>query len=174
MPTPDFLAVVLKQFQQYKKLADEAINRVSDEQLLHSPGEEANSMAVLIRHLSGNIMSRWTDFLNSDGEKPWRRRDEEFENLPMSRQALLHIWEQAWTLLQDTLSTLGPDDLQKTVLIRNEPHTVMAAINRQVAHCAYHIGQMVYLSKWYAGPAWVSLSIPRGESEAYNALKAGA
>lgn len=168
-----YLKDVKFQLMKDKKLADRAIAQVSDEQLLAAIDPESNSIAVVMKHVAGNMRSRWTDFLTADGEKPDRHRDQEFELAGSdTRESLLERWEDGWRLTLETIDALGWQDLEKTVTIRGEPHTVVEAINRQVAHYAYHVGQIVFLARHFAGTAWQSLSIPKGQSEAYNAAKA--
>jgi hypothetical protein len=152
-------------FRYYKKLVERALKQLTDEQLFAVLDEEMNSIAVIVKHLSGNMRSRWTDFLTSDGEKPGRDRDEEFSNPPATRQALLEMWEDGWQRLLGTLESLSDADLGRTISIRGEPHSVMQAINRQVAHYSYHCGQIVFLAKHLVGnDGWQTLSIPRGKS----------
>jgi uncharacterized damage-inducible protein DinB len=151
-------------FRYYKKLVERALQQLTDEQLFAVLDEEMNSIAVIVKHMSGNMRSRWTDFLTSDGEKPGRDRDEEFSNPPATRQALLEMWEDGWRRLLGTLESLSDADLGRTITIRGEPHSVMQAINRQVAHYSYHCGQIVFLAKHLAGDGWQTLSIPRGKS----------
>jgi hypothetical protein len=159
-----YLDSVRVEFEALKRLAERAIAQVGDEQLAKTLDRESNSIAVIVRHLSGNMLSRWTDFLSSDGEKPWRDRDREFVDRAASRPQLLEEWEQGWACLFGALTTLAPADLVRTVVIRNEPHTVVQAINRQLAHYGQHVGQIVLLAKHLAGERWTSLSIPRGRS----------
>lgn len=160
----DALAV----FRQYKQLAERAMAQVSDEALLASGDEDQNSIAIIVKHVAGNMRSRWTDFLTSDGEKPDRRRDTEFENPPASRAELLAIWEAGWQCLFDALTPLTDADLTRTVTIRGEAHSVSQALNRQVAHYAYHIGQIVVLAKQLRTGAWQTLSVARGQSQTFN------
>jgi len=165
-----YLSSVQKQFQYYKSLADKAILQVeADKQLNWQPDANSNSVAIIVKHMAGNMRSRWTDFLNSDGEKSWRNREAEFEGGYESRTALLEDWEQGWKCLFDALETLTEADFEKIIYIRNEGHTVLEAINRQLAHYPYHVGQIAYLSRMLAGENWRSLSIPKGDSEAFNA-----
>ncbi len=167
-----YLTSAIKQFQYYKSLADKAIMQVeNDEQLNWQPDAQSNSIAVIARHMAGNMLSRWTDFLSSDGEKSWRNREAEFEGGYNSREDMLAHWEQGWQCLFDALEPLSKTDLERIIYIRNEGHTVVEAINRQLAHYAYHVGQIVYLSRMLAGNNWRSLSIPKGGSEAFNAEK---
>ena len=149
------------EFRKTKGLADAAIARVSDDQLYVALDSEGNSIAVLMQHVSGNLRSRWTDFLTSDGEKPDRNRDAEFVEARLSRDALIRVWEDGWRILFTTLASLRPADEERTITIRGEPHTVPQAVLRQVSHYAYHVGQIVFLAKHLAGESWVSLSIPR-------------
>jgi hypothetical protein len=155
-------------FSQYKKLADRAIAQVSDQQLFAVLDPEANSIAILIRHMAGNMLSRWTGFLTSDGEKPTRHRDQEFENPLASRDELLSLWESGWSALFTALQPLTDADLTRTVTIRGEAHSVLQAIHRQIAHYSMHIGQIVLLAKHLASAQWQSLSIPRGASADFN------
>lgn len=154
-------------FKSMKKLAERAFAQLEPEDYRWVPDPEANSIAIIIKHLYGNMLSRWTDFLTSDGEKADRHRDGEFIDDIPDVEALLQLWEQGWQRLFDTLDSLGEDDLLRTVYIRRQPHTVLEAINRQLSHYAYHVGQIVYIARWRAGSRWQSLSIPRGQSDAY-------
>jgi uncharacterized damage-inducible protein DinB len=156
-------------FRYYKKLIERAIQQLTDEQLFAVLDGEMNSIAVIVKHMAGNMRSRWTDFLTSDGEKPGRDRDEEFSQPPPTREALLQIWEDGWQRLLGTLESLTDADLGRTITIRGEPHSVMQAINRQVAHYSYHCGQIVFLAKHLSGERWQTLSIPRGKSANFNA-----
>jgi len=155
-------------FAQYKKMAEGAMAQVSDEQLFLSLDQEANSIAIIVKHITGNMRSRWTDFLTSDGEKPDRNRDGEFVDPPATRAALLEDWESGWKLVFSALEPLTDADLSRTVTIRGEAHSVMQAINRQVAHYASHIGQIILLAKHFAGANWRTLSIPRNRSDEFN------
>jgi hypothetical protein len=166
----NYLESVVRQFEYYKMLADETFIQVSDEKLYWQYNETSNSIATIIKHLSGNMRSRWTDFLTTDGEKEWRNRDNEFENDIFSRQEILVKWEDGWKIFLNTLKSLTPDDLEKIIYIRNQGHTVMEAINRQLAHYSYHIGQIVFIGKMCA-TAWTSLSIPKGTSQPFNEIK---
>jgi hypothetical protein len=156
-------------FHQYKRLADRAIEQMTDEQLYTAIDPESNSIAIIMKHIAGNMRSRWTDFLSSDGEKPNRNRDTEFEAAPATRAELLAMWEEGWRLVFAALEPLSDSDLTRKVLIRTEPHSVMQAINRQIAHYAMHIGQIVFLAKHLAGANWKTLSIPRGRSAEFMA-----
>jgi uncharacterized damage-inducible protein DinB len=170
MPT-DFLSSARKQFAYYKLLGEQALSQVSDEQLHWQPSAESNSLATIVKHLSGNMLSRWTDFLTTDGEKPWRTREAEFDNDLGSRAAVLAAWEAGWQCLFAALDGLDEADLGRTIYIRHQGHSVAEAINRQLAHYPYHVGQLVFIARLAAGAAWQSLSIPRGNSAAYNAEK---
>ena len=175
MPTDPYLDDVRRQLRKYKQLAEAAIEQVSDEDLFRLIDPEANSIALVMKHMAGNMRSRWTDFLTSDGEKPDRRRDTEFElGAADTREALLARWEAGWEVLLAALEPLGAADLARTVTIRGEPHSVLQAIQRQLAHYAYHVGQIVLLAKHFAGPRWRSLSIPKGKSAEYEVAKGGA
>ncbi|MFZ6051300.1 DUF1572 family protein [Halocola ammonii] len=167
----DYLTSVQLQFKHYKKIAEKSFDQIPEEMLFWQASEESNSIATIVKHLSGNMLSRWTDFLESDGEKSWRNRDSEFENDIESKEELLEIWEKGWDCLLETLDSLAHKDLAKKVLIRNEPHTVTEAINRQLAHYSYHIGQIVFIGKMVAGEDWHALTIPKGKSEQYNKKK---
>jgi len=166
--TTSYLEDSLSVFRHYKKLAERAMDQVTDEQLYATLDGEMNSIATVVKHLAGNMRSRWTDFLTTDGEKPDRGRDGEFVDPPATREALLATWEEGWTCAFGTLATLSEEDLGRTVKIRGEAHSVMQAINRQVAHSAHHIGQIVMLAKHFAHDRWQSLSVPRGMSAEFN------
>jgi hypothetical protein len=165
-----YLADVIRSFKGLKKLADRAAAQVSDRAFFVEIDPESNSLAVIYKHMGGNLRSRWTDFLTTDGEKPDRDRDAEFLIEPgTSREAIVDVWERGWGILLDSLAGLGPDHLPQTVMIRSEPHTVLQAIDRSLTHAAYHVGQIVFLSRHLAEGRWQSLSIPRGESARFNA-----
>jgi hypothetical protein len=166
----NYLESAIKQFEYYKQLGEKTFDQLTDEQLFWQFNEDSNSIATIVKHLSGNMLSRWTDFLNSDGEKEWRNRDAEFENDLTTRQQMLELWNQGWQVLLDSIRSLNPDELSKIVYIRNQGHTVLEAINRQLAHYPYHLGQIIYIGKMRASE-WQSLSIPRGGSGVYNANK---
>ena len=142
--------------------------QVSDDQLFTVLNDEMNSIAIIVNHMTSNMRSRWTDFLTTDGEKPGRNRDREFSEAPTSRQALMDLWDQGWNCLFTALEPLSDADLTRTITIRGEPHSVMQAINRQMAHYSYHCGQIVFLAKQFRGREWKSLSIPRGQSASFN------
>ena len=163
-----YLKDSIELFAYYKKLAERAMEQVSDEQLFEALDPEMNSIAIMVKHMAGNMRSRWTDFLTTDGEKPDRHRDSEFEEPPASRAPLMKIWEEGWGRVFSSLKPLSDQDLGRTITIRGEPHSVMQAINRQIAHYAYHCGQIVFLAKHFRGTQWKSLSVPRGKSEEVN------
>ena len=159
-------------FHYYKKLGDRAMAQCPDGDLFATLDAESNSIAVIVKHLAGNMRSRWTDFLTTDGEKPDRNRDTEFEEAPANRTALLELWERGWKHLFDALAALTEADMIRKVTIRTEPHSVMQAINRQIAHYAHHVGQIVYLAKHFTAKStgkWDSLSVPRGQSKQFAA-----
>jgi uncharacterized damage-inducible protein DinB len=156
-----FLDSILKRFKEYKVLGEKTFAQLSGEEMHRQPNEASNSIAVIIRHLHGNMMSRWTNFLTEDGEKTWRKRDDEFEVHAFSKEELIGQWEEGWKVFLDALEALGEDDLDKTITIRNQPLTVVDAINRQMAHYSYHVGQIVYLGRWIRNNEWKSLSIPK-------------
>ena len=169
-----YLEDAVRQLQKYKALADKAMAQVADTDLFRAPDPESNSIAVVVKHIAGNMRSRWTDFLTTDGEKPDRDRDTEFElGIADTADRLRERWEDGWKLLLDALADLRPADLARSVPIRGEPHTVLQAIQRQLTHYAYHVGQMVYVARHYAGPRWKSLSIPKGKSREFDVAKSG-
>ncbi|HEY1866434.1 MAG TPA: DUF1572 domain-containing protein [Candidatus Acidoferrales bacterium] len=155
-------------FRYYKKLGDRAMAQCPDEKLCAELSAESNSIATIVKHLAGNMRSRWTDFLTTDGEKANRKRDTEFEEPPKSRAEISALWEGGWKCVFDALKPLTDADLTKTVTIRTEPHSVMQAINRQIAHYVYHVGQIVYLSRYFAGDKWQTLTVPKKKSEEFN------
>lgn len=166
--TTSYIEDSLELFQSYKKLAERAMEQVADEQLFATLDEETNSVAIVVKHMAGNMRSRWTDFLASDGEKPDRDRDSEFVDPPTTREALLQVWEDGWSHVFRALEPLSDADLRRTVTIRGEAHSVMQAINRQMAHYAQHVGQIVMLAKHFAHDKWQSLSVPRNRSAEFN------
>ena len=166
-----YLTSAQRQFRYYKSLGDKAMAQVPDEALLRQPDAESNSIAIIAKHLWGNMLSRWTDFLTSDGEKPWRQRDAEFETDWADRPTLLAHWEAGWDCLFHALDGLTDADLERLIYIRNEGHTVMEAINRQLCHYAYHVGQIVYIAKMAKSTQWQTLSIARNKSVAFNEEK---
>ena len=166
--TTSYLEDSIGVFRHYKRLAEGAMAQVSDEELYVALDPEMNSIAVIVKHMAGNMCSRWTDFLTTDGEKPWRDRDCEFELPPEGREALLELWERGWASLFGALEPLTEADLGRTITIRGEAHSVMQAINRQLAHYPYHCGQIVFLAKHLKGEHWRSLSVPRKQSQEFN------
>lgn len=166
-----FIDNAIRQFSYYKLLGDKSFEQLNDVQLFYAPNNASNSIAVIAQHLHGNMMSRWTDFLNSDGEKDWRDRDAEFDSPAASRGELLKRWNEGWDCLFNALRALDADDLQRTVYIRNQGHSVQDAIVRQLAHYPYHIGQIVFIAKLLSGDNWKSLSIPKNGSKEFNAGK---
>jgi hypothetical protein len=163
-----FLSAAINALEANKQLADRAIEQVPDEKLHLALDEHTNSIAVIMQHVAGNLLSRWTDFLTSDGEKPSRDRDSEFVDSFRSRAELLEIWKRGWNCLLTTLRSLRPEDLGKTVLIRGEVHSVPLALQRSLGHTCYHIGQIVQVARVHAGESWQTLTIPRGGSEQFN------
>ena len=184
----DYLKSAKQQFQYYKQLGDKTMDQLNDEQLFWQYNDASNSIAVMAKHLWGNMMSRWTDFLTTDGEKDFRKRDEEFELRvgpslqgvdtanaegvdEHSRAVIIEKWEQGWACLFTALDSINEDNFDTTIYIRNQGHSIPEAVNRQMMHYAYHVGQMVYLGRMMKGEDWQSLSIPKGNSKAYNAEK---
>lgn len=169
--TNSFLESVKKQFLYYKTLGEKAMNQLEAEQLFVSINEDTNSIATIVKYLSGNMLSRWTDFLTSDGEKEWRNRDAEFVETIKTKEELLAVWNQGWDCFLSTLNGLEMEQLSQIIFIRNEGHTVIEAINRQLAHYPYHIGQIVFYAKMLKNSEWTSLSIPKNKSNNYNSEK---
>ena len=161
----------IKLFEYYKLLGEKSMEQISDENLFWQYNPECNSISTIVKHLSGNMLSRWTDFLNTDGEKEWRNREEEFTNNINSREEMMGLWNNGWRSFLETLKALEPSDLNKIIYIRNQGQTVMEAIDRQLAHYPYHIGQIVFIAKMVCNDQWKSLSIPRGRSQEYNESK---
>ncbi|MGG0657656.1 DUF1572 family protein [Rummeliibacillus pycnus] len=162
-----YFKAVKKRFEESKKLGDETLERISNSDIHWQPNEESNNIAIIVKHISGNMISRWTEFLTTDGEKPNRHRDQEFEDTISSVEELSAVWEKGWEQVFETLNSLQAEDLVKTVYIRGEEHNVIEAIERQIAHVSYHVGQIVYIGKVLKGKEWESLSIPIGKSEEY-------
>ncbi len=167
----DFLSSTKKQFEYYKQLGEKTFAQIPDEKFVWKCSEESNSIATIVKHLHGNMMSRWTDFLTSDGEKEWRKRDAEFDNDITTKEDVLAIWNEGWKCLFNAIDPLTEADLNKEIYIRNMGHSVTEAINRQLAHYPYHIGQIVFIAKMIANENWEPLSIPKGNSKAYNEEK---
>jgi hypothetical protein len=163
-----YIKSVKTQFEYYKSLGDKTFAQLSDEQLFWQQNESTNSIAIIVQHLYGNMLSRWTDFLTTDGEKAWRNRDEEFELFIKSKTDLLEKWEEGWQCFFTALNSLTPENLSNTIYIRNEAHSIIEAVNRQLAHYPYHIGQIVFIGKILLDENWNSLSIPKGKSTIYN------
>lgn len=166
-----YLSSALRQFKYYEKLANDAINQLDQQQLFALPNQESNSIAIIMKHMVGNMLSRWTDFLTSDGEKEWRNRDAEFEMDFDNIEALMVYWQKGWTCLYEAIEPHNESDLDTIIYIRNEGHTVLEAINRQLCHYSYHVGQIVFLAKWFKNQEWKSLSIPKSKSANYNQIK---
>lgn len=167
----NYLDSTKKLFQYYRELGDKALAQIGDEHIHWQPSPESNSVAIIVKHLSGNMLSRFTDFLTADGEKPWRDREAEFENDYANKEELLAAWNAGWACFSNAVNPLAESDLGKIVYIRNQGHTVVEALSRQLAHYPYHIGQLVYLCRLLAGEKWKSLSIPKGGSQEFNAEK---
>lgn len=166
----NYLESAIKQFEYYKLLGDKTFFQVPEVKLFWHYNEDSNSIATIVKHLWGNMLSRWTDFLTTDGEKEWRNRDAEFENDISSKQEMIDKWNEGWSVFLNTLKSLKAEDLEKIIYIRNQGHTVLEAINRQLAHYPYHVGQIVFIGKMCT-EQWDSLSIPKGKSNNYNAEK---
>ena len=167
----NYLDSIRKQFQYYKMLGDKTFAQLSEQDIHWQHNDDSNSIAIVAKHIVGNMLSRWTNFLTEDGEKEWRNRDGEFENDIADKKDLLARWEKGWECLFDAINPLKAEDLDRIVYIRNQGHTVLEAINRQLAHYAYHVGQLVYIGKLIKGQEWTSLSIPKGKSTTYNKEK---
>jgi hypothetical protein len=163
-----FLQSVLKEFRDYKALGDKTFVQLEEKDFHFQPNSECNSIAIIIQHIYGNMLSRWTNFLTEDGEKEWRHRDDEFEVHSLNRDQLIRLWEEGWKLVLDTIESLKENDLDKTIYIRSKPLSVVGAINRQLTHYASHVGQIIFLGKIIKGPDWQTLSIPRGQSASFN------
>lgn len=164
----DYLSDSITSFRAYKKMADKAIAQVNDDELFVTIDAESNSIAIVMKHMAGNMLSRWTDFLTTDGEKPTRNRDMEFVTESRDKDELIDYWERGWNALFTAVEPLQLDDFEKTVSIRGEEHTIVKAINRQLTHYAYHIGQIVFLAKHFRSSEWRSLSVPKNKSAAFN------
>jgi len=166
--TTSYLEDSLTLFRYYKKLAERAMEQAADGHLFEVLDGESNSIAIIVKHMAGNMRSRWTNFLTSDGEKPDRNRDSEFEDPPATRESLMRLWEQGWNYLFTALEPLSEADMDRTITIRGEPHSVMQAINRQIGHYAYHCGQIVFAAKHFRHDDWKALTVPRGKSTDFN------
>lgn len=167
----NYLESVKKQFLYYKMLGDKTFTQLSDDKLFWQFNDDSNSIATIVKHLWGNMLSRWTDFLTTDGEKEWRNRDAEFDNDITSKQEVMEKWNEGWECLLKAINSLTDNDLDKIIYIRNQEHTVLEAINRQLAHYPYHVGQIVFIGKMCAENGWLSLSIPKGNSQVFNEEK---
>ena len=164
----NFLSSYIKRISYYKELADKTFEQLNEADFHFQPNEVSNSIAIIIQHMAGNMISRFTNFLTEDGEKEWRNRDTEFEEQQLSREELLQKWEDGWACVLNAINDLTEDDLLKTITIRTEELTVMDALNRQMAHYPYHVGQIVFIGRMIKNKEWLSLSIPKGASDAYN------
>ncbi|HRW98674.1 MAG TPA: DUF1572 family protein [Cyclobacteriaceae bacterium] len=167
----NFLESTIKLFAYYKSLGERTFDQLSTEEVLWKPNEASNSIGLIVHHLSGNMLSRWTDFLTTDGEKPWRDREAEFAQAYSSKEEMLVAWQKGWDCLLNALNSLKPEDLSRIVYIRNEGQTVVEVIHRQLAHYSSHVGQIMYIGKQLKGESWKSLSIPKGASSEFNAAK---
>ena len=167
----NYLASVKKQFEYYKNLGDRTFDQLTEEEIHWQYNAESNSMAIMVNHLQGNMKSRWTDFLTSDGEKEWRNRDQEFEDTIKTKQEMLHKWNEGWACLFTALDSINEDNFDTDIYIRNQRHSIVEAINRQLAHYSYHVGQIVFLGRMLKGGEWKSLSIPKGKSADFNKEK---
>ena len=168
----NYLTDAIDSFRNYKKLAEKAMAQISDEEFFRAIDAEANSIAVIVKHIAGNLRSRWTDFLTSDGEKPDRHRDTEFEMMDDTRESLIQFWETGWQTLFGALEPLTVEDFSRFITIRGEPHTIVEAINRQLTHYPMHIGQIILLAKHFRSSEWKTLSVPRNKSAEFNAFLA--
>ena len=164
----NYHADALTSFRNYKKMAERAVEQVSNEEFFALIDDEANSIALIVKHIAGNLRSRWTDFLTTDGEKEFRKRDTEFELIADTRESLMEFWEAGWQALFDNIEPLTAEDFSRTVTIRGEPHMIVEAINRQLTHYAYHVGQIVLLAKHFRSAEWKTLSVPRNKSTEFN------
>ncbi|WP_312902447.1 DUF1572 family protein [Chryseobacterium taichungense] len=160
--------IFIKRFEYYKNLGDKSFTQLSEDQLFWQFNEESNSIAIIVKHIAGNMLSRWSDFLTADGEKPWRNRDEEFVNSFSTKDEVLEYWESGWKCLFDALNQINDENLHSIIYIRNEPHTVLDAVLRQLTHYPYHVGQIVYIAKMMKDHDWKTLSITRNKSEDFN------
>ncbi|SEB54493.1 Protein of unknown function [Tenacibaculum sp. MAR_2009_124] len=166
-----YLPSVLKQVNYYKKIGYQTLEKLDDDHIFYKPDSDSNSIAIIVKHVAGNMLSRWTNFLTEDGEKNWRNRDDEFINDFTTKEEVISYWEKGWNCFISALNSLEPQDLEKIIHIRNEGHTITEAINRQLCHYPYHIGQIVFLGKLILKEKWISLSIPKNKSEEYNLHK---
>ena len=167
----NYIESVKKQFKYYKLLGDKTFEQLGERDLFESFDKEVNSIAIIVNHMQGNMLSRWTDFLVADGEKEWRNRDLEIEPVITTRQELISKWNQGWNCLFKALDAINDSNFNRTIYIRNQQHTIVEAVNRQMMHYAYHIGQIVYIGTLIRGEGWISLSVPKGKSEEFNGQK---
>lgn len=158
----------IKRFLYYKTLGDQTFDQISEEDFFWQYNEESNSIAIIVKHIAGNMLSRWTNFLKEDGEKPWRNRDQEFENTFTTKAEVIEYWEKGWACLLEALEQITEDNINYVIFIRGEKHTVLDAVLRQLAHYPYHVGQLIYIAKMRKEQSWKSLSIPRNQSESFN------
>lgn len=166
-----YLKSVRFEFHKYKQMGDKTFSQLTNDEILWKYNDDDNSVSQIVKHISGNLLSRWTNIFTEDGEKPWRDRDQEFEDPFTSKEAMIASWENAWQCLFNTLGTINATNFHEQIKIRNEEHSLIEAINRQMTHYAAHVGQIVYLGKMIKGQEWISLSIPKGQSETYNKEK---
>lgn len=169
--TDSYLDSICKQFKYYKSLGDKTFEQINDDDIHWQFNDDSNSISIIVKHMVGNMLSRWTNFLTEDGEKEWRHRDSEFEDTYKTKEELVRSWEKGWQCLFNAITPLTANDLERIIYIRNQGHTVTEAINRQLAHYSYHVGQLVFLGKMLNDNQWKSLSIPKGKSTSYNAEK---
>ena len=167
-PASEFLSSYIKRIEDQKTLADKTFAQLNEEEMHFQPNDVSNSIAIIIQHMHGNMLSRWTNFLTEDGEKSWRTRDNEFEVHRFTKEELLSLWEEGWKVFLQALTALSEEDLLKTITIRSQPLSVIDAVNRQMTHYSYHVGQIVYIGRWLKQANWQSLSIPKDGSAAYN------
>lgn len=167
----NYIQSAIKQFEYYKMLGDKTFEQLDEKELFWLYNSGSNSIAIIVNHLTGNMLSRWTDFIISDGEKEWRNRDLEFEDVIKTKEELILKWEEGWACLFKALNTINKENFETVIYIRNLGHSVVEAVNRQMSHYAYHVGQIVFLGKMMRGNNWQSLSIPKGDSKNYNAIK---
>jgi len=166
-----YLNSIIKQFEYYKMLGDKSIEQLNDANINWQFNAQSNSVSIIVKHIVGNMLSRWTNFLTEDGEKEWRHRDAEFEDSYTTKDEMILAWEKGWQCLFDAITPLTETDLEHIIYIRNQGHTVTEAINRQLAHYSYHVGQLVFVARMIVGNNWQSLSVPKGESSSYNKEK---
>lgn len=169
----NFIESAISEFQRYKALGDKTFSQLSDKEIHWQNGDFDNSVAIIAKHIAGNMLSRWTNFLTEDGEKSWRHRETEFEQPPETKAEMIAVWEKGWNCLFDTLNSLTEENFDRKIKIRNEDHSIIEAVHRQLAHYANHVGQIIYVGRMIRGKDWQSLSIPKGRSEAFNAKMFG-